>query len=212
MRRVGRSRASALLSQTFAQFTHALKRHLRVLRRCVSALVLALAAPSAADYGILAPQCGQSSLAPQPTPTHPMLQRFNLPERSAFGGAGTGARQLSVCLPNVAWALLCRLPARPHQCHPLEHAGPGQHDVRPHRGAGPARARARRQGVPVRRLRRCVEGGRGGAQHPALPAPPPTLVPAGLARPAPASHVCLYRLVRHSAAHPTPWSAGGRRL
>ena len=34
---------------------HALQRHhLRVLRRCVSALVLVLAAPSAADYGILA--------------------------------------------------------------------------------------------------------------------------------------------------------------
>eukprot|EP00964_Phaeocystis_antarctica_P152707 scaffold120714_cov69-Phaeocystis_antarctica.AAC.2 len=159
------------------QRTHAFQRHhLRAFRRCVSALVLALAAPSAADYGILAPQRGQDSLARSARrPTTRCRRGLPCPERSAVATAWAPARG-----SGGAWCLPAQgRPGRsgaaghptPHRCRPLAHAGPGQHDVRPRRGAGPGRARARRQGVPVRRLGRRVEGGRSGAPHaPARPA------------------------------------------
>ena len=52
----------------------------------------------------------------------------------------------------------------------------------------------------------------GVVRAPAPPRPATHACTGWAGRPAPASHVCLYRLVRHSAAHATPWSAGGRQL
>ena len=156
------------------------------LRRCVSALVLALAAPSAADYAILVTAAC---------------------ERSGFGAAWArrmGTREMQrqrwrfvPACPASPGRLVC-LPASPtpDRCHALEHAGPGQHDVRPHRGAGPARARAHRQGVPVRRHGRRVEGGRRGAPHAHVAA---THHLYWLVAPHPvAPHSCLHRQPRHA--------------
>ena len=124
---------------------------LRLLRRCVSALVLALAAPSAADYGILVTAACREKWLRRRMGTREMQR-----QRWRFVPACPASPGRLVCLP------ACPTPDR---CPALEHAGPGQHDVRPHRGAGPARARAHRQGVPVRRHGRRVEGGRRGAPH-----------------------------------------------
>ena len=202
------------------QRTHAFQRHhLRAFRRCVSALVLALAAPSAADYGILAPQRGRDSLA-RSAGRPPTRCRRGLPcPRGApsppHGHRGEAAAALGACLPKVARALWCCLPAR----RLTDVARLGMQDL-----DNTTFDRVVGQGlaVLVRVDKEYPYGDSDDAwkEVGAVRLTPQTAQPATHARlgpSAPGSHACPCRLARHSAARPlqlrgTPWSAGGRQL